>query len=63
MPPGFWDDDEVGQKDVIFLVADTNMQHVIKGVLSRPESLAIRQLACEIYVHPGEGPRLPVAES
>ena len=38
-------------KDLVVLVPDNNMSHTIMGILSRPESLNIRQLKYDIHIH------------
>jgi hypothetical protein len=40
------------QKDLIVLVADKNMEAALVSVLRRPESLGIRPLTFDIFVHP-----------
>jgi len=44
------------QKDLVVLVADKNMAFAVKGILSRPESLAIRPVSAEVIVHPERDP-------
>jgi len=44
------------QKDLVLLVADKNMEHALKGVLSRPQSLRIRDITHDIFVHPHRDP-------
>jgi len=39
-------------KDLVILVADKNMEYAIKGILSRPEALSIRQINFYLFVHP-----------
>ena len=39
------------QKDLIILVADKNMEHALKGLLSRPPALRIREITFDLYVH------------
>jgi len=39
-------------KNIIFLVADTNIKFALKGILSRPESLSIRAITYDIEVYP-----------
>jgi len=40
------------EKDVIILVADTNMKKTIETILDRPKSLSIRKITSEVFVHP-----------
>jgi hypothetical protein len=44
------------QRDLIALVADTSMDHALRGVLSRHVSLGIRQVKFDSYVHPHRDP-------
>jgi hypothetical protein len=39
------------QKDLVILVADKNMEHALKGLLSRPPALKIREITFDLYVH------------
>lgn len=39
------------EKDLIVLVADKNMEAAIRGILDRPDSLGIRHITFDIYVH------------
>jgi len=41
-------------KDLVVLVADKN--YAIKGILSRPQALSIRQINFDIFVHPQHDP-------
>ncbi|MEW8957709.1 hypothetical protein MHOCP_21740 [Moorella humiferrea] len=43
-------------KDLVALVADKNMEYTIKGLLTRPQALGIRQLTCDCFVHPENDP-------
>jgi len=43
-------------RDLIILVADKNMEFAIKGLLTRPQSLNIRKINTQIYVHPERDP-------
>jgi len=43
-------------KDLVILVADKNMEYAIKGILSRPEALSIRQITFDLFVHPQNDP-------
>ncbi len=40
------------QRDLIVLVADKDMESAVKGILSRPESLGIRSITFDCYIHP-----------
>lgn len=42
--------------DLVWLVADKNMEAAARGLLGRPAALAIRPLVCEIVVHPRRDP-------
>ncbi len=46
----------MNRKELIILVADKNMEHALKGVLSRPEALRIRAINPDIRVHPRRDP-------
>ncbi len=43
-------------KDLVILVADKNMEYSVKGILSRPQALSIRQITFDIFVHPHNDP-------
>ena len=43
-------------KDLIVLVADTNMEFTIRGILTRHQSLRIRNVEFEILTHPERDP-------
>lgn len=43
-------------KDLVILVPDKNVQFGIDGLLSRRESLNIKQFSYEIFIHPGRDP-------
>ena len=43
-------------RDLVVLVADKDMQHALKGLLSRPKALGIRPIAHDIYLHPQHDP-------
>ncbi|MGQ9824527.1 MAG: methylation-associated defense system protein MAD4 [Desulfotomaculales bacterium] len=43
-------------KDLVVLVADKNMEYTIKGLLSRPQALGIRQPSFDCFVHPEHDP-------
>ena len=42
--------------DLVVLVSDKNMQFAFKGILNRVESLKIRKVNHDIYVHPERDP-------
>ena len=43
-------------RDLVVLVADKDMQHALKGLLSRPQAMGTRPIAHDIYVHPLHDP-------
>ncbi len=43
-------------KDLIVLAADKDMEHALKGLFSRPQSLGIRIVTADIIVHPQHDP-------
>lgn len=43
-------------RDLVVLVADKNMEHAIRGILSRHTSLRIESVLCDIFVHPEKDP-------
>ena len=43
-------------KDLVVLTADKNAQFAVQGILTRHQSLGIRQLTPDYYVHPGKDP-------
>jgi hypothetical protein len=43
-------------KDLVVLTADKNTQFALRGVLSRHQSLSIRKLAADFFVHPEKDP-------
>lgn len=47
---------EVSRKDLVLLVADQNMKAATDGLLGRRESLQIRPLNFDTYVHPEHDP-------
>lgn len=47
---------EDATKDLVILAADKDMQFTLKGLLSKPERLGIRPVACEILVHSNHDP-------
>ena len=42
--------------DLVILVADKNMEHAFRGVLSRGPSLGLRDIAATLYEHPEHDP-------
>jgi len=45
------------QKDLVFLVADANMEHAIRGLMERPAALGIRAgITFDIFRHPQHDP-------
>jgi len=42
--------------DLVWLVADKNMEATVGGLLTRGKALGIRDIVCEILVHPGHDP-------
>ncbi len=42
--------------DLVILVADKNMEQMIKGLLTRPQALGIRRLTAVTFVHPERDP-------
>lgn len=44
------------RKDLILLVPDKNMEASLRGLLSRPQSLAFRSLTYDLFVHPDRDP-------
>jgi len=47
---------QTGEKDLVVLVADSNIEFAIKGLLSRHNALGIRAIQHEIYRHPEHDP-------
>jgi|Deesub1362A_J573_1020465.scaffolds.fasta_scaffold02208_5 hypothetical protein len=45
------------QKDLVILVADANMEHAVRGLLSRPQALGVRDgITFDIFKHPRHDP-------
>ena len=44
------------EKDLVALVADKNMEHTLKGLFTRHQSLRIRPIETDIHVHPEHDP-------
>lgn len=42
--------------DLVLLTADKNIEHGLRGLLSRPEALGIRAITSTTYVHPQRDP-------
>jgi hypothetical protein len=42
--------------DLVLLVADKNIEHGLRGLLSRPQALGIRSVTSRTYVHPQRDP-------
>jgi len=47
---------ELPRKDLVLLLADRNMVSALQGLLERHESLAIRLVEAEFFVHPDRDP-------
>jgi hypothetical protein len=43
-------------KDLVLLVADKDMEKALQGLLSRPQSLRLREMSWDLYVHPEHDP-------
>lgn len=43
-------------KDLVLLVADKNMEGALRGLLSRPQSLGLREISCDLFIHPERDP-------
>lgn len=43
-------------KDLVVLVADKDIESSVKGLLKRPESLQIRDISFDVFVHPQRDP-------
>ena len=43
-------------KDLVILAADKDLEHVLKGLLARPEALGIRPVEADIFVEPEHDP-------
>ena len=39
------------RRDLVVLAADKDMEHALRGLLSRHKSLPIRQIVFDIFVH------------
>lgn len=47
---------EAAHRDLVVLVADKNMEAVMAGLLGRPQSLNIRAISFDVFVHPRRDP-------
>ena len=47
---------EAARRDLVVLVADKNMEAVMVGLLGRPQSLGIRAITFDVFVHPRRDP-------
>jgi hypothetical protein len=45
-----------GSKDLAILIADKNMEGALRGLLSRSQSLGLKDIVCDLYVHPERDP-------
>jgi hypothetical protein len=45
-----------GSRDLVVLIADKNIEGALRGLLSRPRSLGLREISCDLYVHPERDP-------
>jgi hypothetical protein len=45
-----------GSRDLVVLIADKNIEGALRGLLSRPQSLGLREISCDLYVHPERDP-------
>lgn len=43
-------------RDLAVLLADKNMEGALRGLLSRPQSFGMRDISCDLYVHPERDP-------
>ena len=46
--------DSPPHRDLVVLVADKDMEQTLKGLLGRPQALAIREIDFQVYPHPGK---------
>lgn len=44
------------RKDLVILAADKNMEFTLRGLMGRPESLGIRAIDFDVFVHPAKDP-------
>ena len=44
------------QRDIIFLVADRNIEAIVQALVSRPQALAIRSVTAVVHTHPERDP-------
>lgn len=47
---------DLARKDLVLLVADKNMEASLTGLLSRYQSLVIRRLTFDLFIHPDRDP-------
>ena len=47
---------EAARRDLVVLVADKNIEAVMVGLLGRPQSLGIRAISFDVFVHPRRDP-------
>lgn len=45
-----------GPRDLVALIADKNIEGALRGLLSRPQALGLREISCDLYVHPERDP-------
>lgn len=43
-------------KDLVCLAADKNIEAALRGLLARPQALGVRDVDCDVFVHPGHDP-------
>ena len=46
----------MNKRDLVVLVADKNVKSALEALLARRQSLGIRQITCDIFVHPQNDP-------
>ncbi len=46
----------LGSRDLVVLIADKNIEGALRGLLSRPQSLGLREISCDLFVHPERDP-------
>lgn len=44
------------RRDLVVLVADKDMEHALKGLFARPQSMSIRPVVYDTFVHPQHDP-------
>ncbi len=45
-----------GSRDLVVLIADKNIEGALRGLLSRPRALGLREISCDLFVHPERDP-------